>query len=264
MLLIWKQADARTQDVCSGIHLTHGNARIDSYPSNSLRRGSVSSVSEEFGGVFIGGIHKRLLCAALWCAALFLGAASIAHADILVYAGYYDLSPGLPSPWYGSTNTTFLGSVAAATSSDPDESAILLTNTGATPVTLGPGFTITAGGNSYMLWDGLIASGLAIQPGENLILSGTSANGFDGSEINLTNAVIVFTLDGQKFQLTDPRSILFGGPTFNESEPWSLLGDLLGTVNSVPEPGTWGMLSGGLMAIVVIALRRKVIAGRNR
>jgi hypothetical protein len=209
-------------------------------------------------------VYKRFWCAALLCAALLFGAASFANADILVYAGYYDLSPGLPAPWYGSPNTTFFGSVPQATSSDPDESAILLTNTGITAVTLDPGFTVAAGGSSYTLWDGFIGSGFAIQPGQNLILAGTAANGFDGSEINLTNAVIFFTLNGQKFQLTDPKSILFGAPTFNESEPWSLLGDLLGTVNSVPEPGTWTMLSGGLMALVVIGLRRKLLASRKR
>jgi len=91
---------------------------------------------------------------------VFAVAAAVgARADVFVSVGYYDLAPpaggntnALPNPWDGSPNTTFLGNTSQATSSDPDESAILFANTGTTAVTLNPGVTVTSGGNVFTLW----------------------------------------------------------------------------------------------------------------
>ncbi len=209
-------------------------------------------------------IQNKLLALGL----LTFSAAVLAKADVIVYVGYYDLAPpaggntgALPNPWIGSPNTTFLGSSSEATSSDPDESAIRLTNTGTTAVTLSQGFTVTSGASSFTLWDSLIgAGGFSILPGQTVILSGTTANGFDGSDIGLTNSTISFTLNGTAFSVVDSNSILNGSPigSANETEPWTQIGDLLGSNNPspVPEPSSVLLTSVGTAGLL-IGLKRK-------
>ena len=98
---------------------------------------------------------------------------------------------------------------------------------------------------------GSVEEATSAEPEESVILA-----------TNTENTAV--TLNGQKFQVTDPRSISPGVPTFKPSEPSTLIGDLLSTVTSVPEPKTWGMLCGGLAALIVIGLRRKLLAIGNR
>jgi hypothetical protein len=196
---------------------------------------------------------------------VFLGAASIINADVILSVGYYDLAPpaggntgALPNPWYGSPNTSFFGSVPDATSSDPDEAAILFTNTGTASVTLAPGVTVTAGSTSYTLWDSFIGGGLSILPGTSVILSGTAANGFDGSDIGLIDSTISFNLNGSSFSVTDTNSILHGSPigSANETEPWTPIGDFLGSTSAVPEPATFGLIGLGLIGSTLRRRRR--------
>jgi hypothetical protein len=208
---------------------------------------------------------KRNIFFGLACA---LSTAIGVKADILLSVGYYDLAPpasgntnALPNPWYGSPNTTFLGSAAEATSSDPDESGILFTNTGTTAVTLNQGVTVKTGSNSFTLWDSLIgASGFSILPGHGVILSGTIADSFDGSDIPLSDSTISFSLNGTSYSAVDSNSILQGFPGGNETEPWTQIDDLLhssGGGPSVPEPASLTLVSAGLLALAFRARRKR-------
>jgi hypothetical protein len=186
-----------------------------------------------------------------------------AWADVTLSLGYYDLPPPaggntnpLPDPWLGSPNTTFLGDTTQASSSDPDESALLVTNNGLVSVTLNQGFTITSGSNTFTLWDSLIGpSGLVIQPGANVILSGTNGGNLDGSDIPLTDSTISLSLDGILHSVEDSQSILEGSPigSANETISWTQVAD----ITSVPEPGTWWLGIAFTGAAVIMRSRKK-------
>jgi PEP-CTERM motif len=201
----------------------------------------------------------------LFCVACLLAVGAGARAQVTVSVGYYDLPPvggngntnALPNPWYSSANTTFLGSTAQATSSDPDESAILFTNTGATAVTLDPGVNVKSGANSFTLWDSLIGGGISIAPGTNVILSGTIANSFDGSDIPLALSTISFSLNGTPYSVVDTGSILFGSPlgSADETEPWTQIGQIGGPATT-PEPASMLLFGTGLLSCAR-AMRRK-------
>ena len=147
----------------------------------------------------------------------------------------------LPNPWYGSPNTTFLGDISAATSSDPDESAVLITNTGSSAVTLSQGVSI--GGLS--LWDSLIPlSGLTIPAGNNVIFSGTTSANFDGSDGVFKNDIISITLNGIGYSFTS--SAIYGGPSStNETISWSQAG-----VVATPIPGAVWFFGSALAGFV--------------
>jgi hypothetical protein len=208
---------------------------------------------------------KRNIVFGFACA---LSTAIGAKADILLSVGYYDLAPpasgntnALPNPWYGSPNTTFLGSAAEATAGDPDEAAILFTNTGTTAVTLNQGLTVKTGSNSFTIWDSLIgAGGFSILPGHGVILSGTTTDSFDGSDIPLSDSTISFSLNGTAYSVVDTNSILEGFPGGNETEPWTQIDDLLhsgGGGSSTPEPASLTLVSAGLLTIAFRARRKR-------
>jgi hypothetical protein len=189
-----------------------------------------------------------------------LATVSVARADIIVSVGYYDLAPccgnsnALPSPWYGSPNTSFLGSVSEATSSDPDASAILFSNTGSTAVTLDQGVTV----GSLKLWDSLIGvGGFSILPGTSVILSGTSSNALDGSDIGLGGATISFSLNGTLYSAVDTDHILGGFAAYDETEPWTEVGDFLKATSTVPEPASLTLFAFGLLGVMLRVRRTK-------
>jgi hypothetical protein len=200
---------------------------------------------------------------------LVLFCAVSSRADTLVSLGYYDLAPccgnsnALPSPWDGSANTTFLGNTTLATSSDPDEAAILFTNTGATAVTLGSGVTVTSGANVEELWISLIgAGGFSIAPGASVILSATTAgDNFDGSDIPLTDSTVSFAINGTSYSFVDNNcsgcasgSVLKGwNDGSDETVPWTQVDDIGG---ATPEPATFALLGTGLLVLGLGAVRR--------
>lgn len=200
---------------------------------------------------------KKLLITAAGVA-LALGA-SAAHADILVYAGYYDLTPccgntnPLPDPWVNSPNTSFLGDTTYATSGDPDESALRLYNTGPNAVTLDQGASVGA----YTLWDSFIgAGGFVIGAGQNVILGATDGDNFDGSDIGLANQSITISLNGVAHQFQDTTSVLQGFNAYDETIPWTQVGVVaFDQAPGVPEPATWALMIGGF-GLAGAALRR--------
>ena len=116
----------------------------------------------------------------------------------------------LPDPWNGSANTDFLGSTSAYLSGpDPDEAAVLIQNTGPTPVTLSQGAYV----GGLTLWDSLIgAGGLSIGVGEYVILSGTASGNMDGSDGVFSNSLVKLTLNGTLYSFTDTDNVLLGSP----------------------------------------------------
>ena len=202
---------------------------------------------------------KRFAAATLALAALAVG--SSARANVNVYAGYYDVAPccgnpnPLPDPWMGSPNTTFFGDVGGFLGpNDPDEAALRLENTGATAVTIDPGFSV--GGNVF--WDSFIGSGFTLGAGENLILTGTAAHSMDGSDLNLGSSVTV-KLNGFTFSFQDSTGVLNGFPTTaDETLPWTSLGTitLRDSPGGVPEPASWALMIAGF-GLAGASLRRR-------
>jgi hypothetical protein len=217
----------------------------------------------------------NILGRTLFCAACLLLLGAAAKADTTVSLGYYDLAPccgnsnPLPNPWYGSSNTTFLGNAAVATSGDPDEAGILFTNTGTTAVTLDQGVTVTSGSTVLTLWDSLIgAGGFSIGAGDSVILSGTTAgDDLDGSDIPLTDSTISFSVNGTAYSVVDTGhsgavdgSILAGSTNGspNETIPWTQVDDIGGSKSpGMPEPASVTLLSMGLLGLGFRARRRR-------
>ena len=189
---------------------------------------------------------SRSVFAAALAAASLLGLGQ-ARADVQVLAGYYDLAPpnggngnALPNPWYGAPNTAFFGNIAQATSGDPDESGILLYNSGVTAVTLDSGFKV----GSRQLWDSFIGAGYSLGAGQYLILAGTTADALDGSDEALGGSTISLSINGTGYSFIDSGHVLSGWPggAANETMPWTEVGRIPEGSSGVPEPATWAMM----------------------
>jgi len=203
-----------------------------------------------------------------------LALGSVGRAGIIVSSGYYDLSPAasgggpaLPDPWFGSANTTFFGStadLANAVASDPDISALLIQNTGATSVTLSA-LSLTPSGMDVLARaltpnGNLPAGSVTLAAGQNYIF----AVG-DGSDEGLSGQTISVTLNSTVFNFADvtttlaPDGVLFGdSPQLgggDETQPWTQDADLLGgtSASAVPEPSSltvFGVCIAGLLCSV--------------
>ena len=202
---------------------------------------------------------KTRIALALSAAAVM--AAGAAHANVVVYTGYYDLTPSygnpnaLPDPWVGSANTTFLGDTAYATSSDPDESALRIENTGLTAVTINSGLQI----GGYQLWDSLIGSGFVLGAGQNVIFGATSGDNFDGSDGGVTTAISV-SLNGVIHNFTDSSGVLGGYAAYDETIPWTEVGTVK-LDGGVPEPATWSLMVLGVGGLGAMLRRRRAMNG---
>lgn len=155
-----------------------------------------------------------------------------AASPVLVATGYYDNPPAptqggsnlpLPVPWYGGTNTTYYGSSATATNSDPDICAILLENLGPSTVTLS---AANIGGSYDLFALDSITNPIPLPPNQFVILAGP-----DGSDVSFVN-IVNLTIDSTNFSFNDltnqawyPEGVLHGfEPDFTDGTiPWTTI-----------------------------------------
>jgi len=127
-----------------------------------------------------------------------------------VYAGYantIEANFSSPSPWYGSANTTFIG-----TTSNWDTSAVRLVNLTASPITVGD-VAVDIGPYHFDLW----GSNLTLPASGNLVLAQTAQYNFDGSDspVSCTQSgyipVIHVTINGNAMDYRDTGQVLNTG-----------------------------------------------------
>ncbi len=150
----------------------------------------------------------------------------------------------------GASNFNIRVGVTTANSGDNDQLAVngSATLSGALNITLGAGTGLLTAGNSYSLTYIILAGGY----------SSATSNTFSS-----------YTINGQPVTLGGPNgnTLSFGGisfeieygyngTTFNDTLT-STGPDVALELTSVPEPGTWGMLLGGLATLIAIQRRRR-------
>jgi outer membrane protein assembly factor BamB len=173
-------------------------------------------------------IHRTAVVSATHPGALTTSAGSLP-----VYVGYAEgraSSPALPSPWNGSPNVTFVGRTTKF-----DDGAIRVDNPSATAATVSD-VSVTVGPYAFDIW----GTGLTVPANGSLILTGTSATGFNFDTSRTPNAnctntgylpSVAITVDGSTQTLIDTAQVLNTGgidPAScglgNESEPWQAIG----------------------------------------
>jgi RHS repeat-associated protein len=145
-----------------------------------------------------------------------------------VYAGYANTIEAnftTPSPWYGSANTTFIG-----TTSTWDTSAVRLVNLTASPITVGD-VAVDIGPYHFDLW----GSNLTLPANGNLVLAQTAQYNFDGSDspVSCTQSgyipTIHVTVNGNTMDYRDTGQVLntggidAGNCGVGEGTNWQLL-----------------------------------------
>ena len=192
------------------------NATLTLSPVNFTNAGAYSVVvSNSFGSVTSG-------------VALVAVPVPGAGTNVAVYTGYYDEPPfpgegggdlPLPSPQYGSANTTFYGGGINPTN-DPDVCAVLLLN-------LGPSIVVLSNaniGSTYNLFTiDSITNFVLLPPNQFAVLVGP-----DGSEVSFAG-VINLTMNGTVYSYSDatnatyfPTGVLHGYPSAtDETVPWT-------------------------------------------
>lgn len=158
---------------------------------------------------------------------------------LVVSVGYADdlHSSGLqfPTPWYGSPNTIFIG---RHDGNPIDDGAIMLFNPTASTITVDKveaffDGTLSPRPITFNLW----GSNIAIPPGNSLILTATSGDNFDTSDLPEScnpstqfAPVVKVTVNSVETDLTDTARILDTGGTDpascggNEAHQWSQIG----------------------------------------
>jgi hypothetical protein len=203
-----------------------------------------------------------LLAAAVVCAAMPIFSQTTTP-PVQVYVGYAEnerIPIYFPDPWVGSPNTITLGTYPGYAW---DGGAILLYNSGTTPVTLSKGVTVSgfASGTTFQLWDSYLP--VTIQPGWRVIIAQNAAldgpslsspygtapcianddggtlcfSNFDtsdtptGSAPTAVTPAIHLTLNGVAYTFTDTAQVLNTGGfdygtqlLINESQQWRPVG----------------------------------------
>ena len=196
------------------------------------------------------------------------------RADIIISSGYYDLSPAasgggppLPDPWFGSANTTFFGStsdLANAVASDPDISAVLIQNTGATSASLSA-LSLSPFGMDILVRASTPNGNL---PVGNVTLAAGQSYIFavgDGSEVGLRGQTISVALNSRVFNFADatttlaPSGVLAGDipqlGAADETQPWAQDADLSGS--AVPEPSMFTLFGLGIAGLLSLGWHRR-------
>jgi hypothetical protein len=204
---------------------------------------------------------KRLLRAFVGVNLMATFAAFGGSDPVKVSTGYFDLSSPvfyagqtLPDPWYGSPNTTFFGSVGQATSSDPDEDAILLQNLSGSSVTLS---ALNIGGAFNLFSMNGVAGSVSLAPGQYYIFAGV-----DGSDTGFTS-VVNLTVGGTAYSYNDVTSVNYPGGALhgypvstNETVPWTPVYTPPSTSNVPDSASTLLLVFGGLAPM--LAIRRRL------
>jgi RHS repeat-associated protein len=129
------------------------------------------------------------------------------NSSYLVFAGYansIEANFTTPSPWYGSSNTTFVG-----TTSSWDSSAVRLFNLTSSPLTISS-VTVDIGPTHFDLW----GPNLTVPANGDLVLTQTAAYNFDGSDtpVSCTQSgyipVVHVTANGSTMDYRDMRQVL--------------------------------------------------------
>jgi hypothetical protein len=193
------------------------------------------------------------------CMILFLSSACIAaelpappdaelaaSASVQVYVAFADTRSAatfFPNPWYPSPKMYFAG----IHESPYYTGAVMIVNTGATPVVLSKGASVDGfnDGKIYQIWDNFIAGGQTIAPGANLVLTQTrlcaannvaTCSNFNTSASTSSSTpsnnvpVIHLTLNGVAQSFSDSGQVLnTGGVNYvplarNASLQWRLVG----------------------------------------
>jgi len=202
--------------------------------------------------------HVGNCCVALILAAV-LGTACYGG-SIAVYVGYADNlrpSPFFPNPFFGSPGIALYAGQNPAVGLDAG--AVLITNTGATSVTINdlavnvPTFS----GSPINLWGGFLGGGFVLAPGQGAIFTQTAQYNFDTSDpgapgLNSSQncdpsnsyaianpaacaaiaPTVTPTIDGSPISYIDSGHVLdTGGFDFVNSNPCPVAGDSPGSCN---------------------------------
>jgi hypothetical protein len=176
-------------------------------------------------------------------------AAALPAGSFTLYTGYADCPAGAaagcsastvtnplyPQPWFGAPNVQFVGDPSQdnpAMNSDPDTSGIRLDNTGTGPLTLNDVSVAGCGSTPVDIWaKSPTTTGYpyTVASGQTIIFSSTSGDNFDGSEICAPHPTVTVNIGGTLHPFVDDLANggmggIFGGPSSDESTPWSLIG----------------------------------------